>query len=543
MLDNKFVVGEVLGSPGGTGMAYLGWDRTLQRKVVIKELFPGDLVTRLAGYTDVQVLRPALQPAFAMQRELFLEEARKLARLDGVDAVVRVTHYFAQNDTAYFVMPWVPGQPLSDRIGPQNKADAATLLGWMWPLMDGLAAVHQAGLLHRDVKPQNLLIDERGRPVLIDFGNAALREGLAERKSEFFAVSPNFGAPEQYANDNSRMGPWTDLYGLGALMYFCLTGQRPTDAQKRLSGERLPAIDDLAPQAPSLLRRAITLCLALEETQRPQSVQALQQMLLPLRPANRHWIQALPDNTFGQRQRAIHAQVQAGTALPRGMNLAAGAFQWFWLLAHRLTAAGVVSGGLTLAAVGLALMAGGAWNMLPMAVALAWLLGFAPCALFADALHYRRVSAIGSSLPLAHDVQWQQATQALAAEGRPHPGLLVAGLAVPLGWLLLALAVARHEATVRTRVERAMALDELREQVMLYQAAHGVPPSAEDLGYVDQPNAETRAVEIKAGGVDVVLAVAGAEGRRVRWRAVNGRWVCESVDLAQRLLPQTCRRP
>lgn len=540
VLDRQFVVEDLLGSPGGTGMAYLGWDRTLQRKVVIKELFPDGLVTRSPNGLEVQVLRPALQQAFALHRALFLDEARTLARLDGVESVVRVIHFFAENDTAYFVMPWVPGKPLSDFIGPNHQVDATTLLGWVWPLMDGLAAVHQAGLLHRDVKPQNLLIDDRGRPVLIDFGNAALLNGLAQRSSSFFAVSPHFGAPEQYANDNSRMGPWTDIYGLGALMYHALTGQRPTDARQRLAGQDLPAIDDLAPQVPQPLREAVTRCLALEEQQRPQSVQALQQWLAPLRPASRHWVQALPDNAFGRRQRVIHAQVQAGRALPRGMNIVAGACQWFWLLAHRLTAAGAISGGLMLALVGSALMLGGAGPVLPLALALAWVIGFLPCALFADALHYRRVSAVGSSLPLGNDAQWQHARQALADEGRPHPGLLMSGLLVPAGLVLLVLVAAGQEAAVRQRVERAMALEALREQIDQYQAAHGVPPSAEDLGFVDQPSSETRAIEVKAGVVDVVLAVPGAEGRRVRWRREGPSWTCESVDLAPRHLPSAC---
>ena len=144
LLDGKFVVGDVLGAPGGFGIAYLGWDRVLQRKVVIKELFPDRLVTRLAdGGVDVVELRHRVY--FNQQRELFLDEARKLARLDGVDAVARVIHYFAQNDTAYFVMPHVAGTSLARRVAGSGRLPPAQVLQWLWPLAQGLQAIHELG--------------------------------------------------------------------------------------------------------------------------------------------------------------------------------------------------------------------------------------------------------------------------------------------------------------------------------------------------------------------------------------------------------------
>ena len=134
VLDGKFVVGNLLGSPGGFGIAYLGWDRVLQRKVVIKELFPDGLVTRAAGSTKaVDPVQSTHRAFFNLQRELFLDEARKLARLDGVDAVARVIHYFAENDTAYFVMPHVPGTSIAARVAHDG------------PLRPGAGGVDGAG--------------------------------------------------------------------------------------------------------------------------------------------------------------------------------------------------------------------------------------------------------------------------------------------------------------------------------------------------------------------------------------------------------------
>ncbi|MBP7668214.1 MAG: hypothetical protein KA774_15305, partial [Burkholderiaceae bacterium] len=150
VLDGKFVVGNLLGSPGGFGIAYLGWDRVLQRKVVIKELFPDGLVTRAAGSTSsVDAIDSGNRQYFNLQRELFLDEARKLARLDGVDAVARVIHYFAQNDTAYFVMPHVPGTSLAARVVQAGRLPLEQVLLWLWPLAQGLQAIHELGLVHR----------------------------------------------------------------------------------------------------------------------------------------------------------------------------------------------------------------------------------------------------------------------------------------------------------------------------------------------------------------------------------------------------------
>ena len=152
LLDGKFVVGDVLGSPGGFGIAYLGWDRVLQRKVVIKELFPQSLVKRAADATAaVDPVQSTHRAYFNMQRELFLDEARKLARLDGVDSVARVIHYFAENDTAYFVMPFVPGTSLARRVTDAGRIPLATVLQWLWPLGEGLQAIHEQGLVHRDI--------------------------------------------------------------------------------------------------------------------------------------------------------------------------------------------------------------------------------------------------------------------------------------------------------------------------------------------------------------------------------------------------------
>ena len=538
VLDGKFVVGNVLGSPGGFGIAYLGWDRVLQRKVVIKELFPDGLVTRVSGANEVDALETRHRAFFNLQRELFLDEARKLARLDGVDAVARVIHYFAQNDTAYFVMPHVPGTSLGQRVAQAGRLPPEQLLQWLWPLAQGLHAIHALGLMHRDIKPENVLIDERDRPVLIDFGNAAALDTAGEVKHNFFAVSRSFAAPEQYVNDLSRMGPWTDLYAFGALMYFCLSGQRPTDAAVRAAGGELTPLDSLVPGLPTELLHAVDRCMAMDPTQRPADVDALLALLEPLRPQAFSWTQALPANPFGERMRRVHEQVARGLSTPRNLNLAAGALQGLWFFAQRLIWPGVAVSLFTLAVVALGLW----WRVLPWALPTAWLLAAVPCAWYADWLQYRRVATLGASLSVGSDGQRQQARQLLAAAGAPDARSMLLGFVPPLAGLLMWGLVTDYEEDVRYRVRQAVALDDLRQRVATYVAEHRVPPqSLQDVGASFVPNSEISHLELKGGVIELVLGIRGAADRRVRWRLDPQRgWVCEARDLQPQYTPPGC---
>lgn len=544
VLDGKFVVGNVLGSPGGFGIAYLGWDRVLQRQVVIKELFPDTLVRRVGDSHAVDALHPAHRQTFNLQRELFLDEARKLARLDGVDSVARVIHYFAQNDTAYFVMPHVPGSSLAARVAAAGPVSLDALLQWLWPLAEGLRAIHALGLVHRDIKPENVLIDERERPVLIDFGNARVTDEVSgaaaadDAKSNFFAVSRCFAAPEQYVNDLSRTGPWTDLYALGALIWFCLTGQRPTDSAVRAAGGELPPLASLVPGLPRPLLDAVDRCLTLDTSRRPQHVDELLALLEPLRPRAFHWTQALPDNAFGRRMLRLHEQAGRNVALPRSLNPWAALLQGFWLFGHRLFLPGATASLVVLAGVGIGLW----WRVLPWAVPLAWAIAALPCAVFADALLYRRVATLGAGLQAAGEAQRQAARSLLAGAGRIDPRTLPIGFATPLLALLMWGVATDYEEDVRFRVRQAVALDDLRQRVAAYLAEHRVPPqSLQDVGVSFVANSELRHLEIKAGVVEAVLAVKGADGRRLRWRLDPQQgWVCESRDLPPQLTPDGC---
>ncbi len=540
LLDGKFVVGNLLGSPGGFGIAYLGWDRVLQRKVVIKELFPDGLVTRAAGSTSsVDAIESGDRTFFNQQRELFLDEARKLARLDGVDAVARVIHYFAQNETAYFVMPHVPGTNLASRVAEVGRLPLEQVLLWLWPLAQGLQAIHELGLVHRDIKPENVLIDERERPVLIDFGNATALDTAGQIKHNFFAVSRCFAAPEQYINDLSRTGPWTDVYAFGALLYFCLTGQRPTDSAVRAAGGEVAPLASLVPDLPAPLLQAIDHAMAMDPAQRPGTINDFLALLEPLRPQPFSWPQALPDNAFGERMRRVHDQVARGLATPRNLNLLAGSLQGFWFFTQRLIWPGAAASLFVLLLVGVGLW----WRVLPWALAVAWLLAAVPCAWYADWLQYRRLATLGASLSLSTEAQQQQARQLLAAAGAADARSMLIGFIPLLAGLLMWGLVTDYEEDVRYRVRQAVALDDLRSRVAAYVAENKVPPQTlQDVGATFVANSEVSHLELKGAVIEIVLGVRGAADRRVRWRLDPERgWVCEARDLQPQYTPPGCR--
>lgn len=540
VLDGKFVVGNVIGSPGGFGIAYLGWDRVLQRRVVIKELFPDTLVRRVEGSNAVDTIESRRRGYFNLQRELFLEEARKLARLDNVDAVARVIHYFAQNDTAYFVMPHVPGTSLAAIVAAAGRLPATQVLQWLWPLAEGLQAIHELGLVHRDIKPENVLIDERERPVLIDFGNATALDTTPDAKPQFFAVSRCFAAPEQYVNDLERTGPWTDVYAFGALLYFCLSGERPTDSAIRAAGGEVVPLERFVPDLPPPLVQAIERAMALDPAARPASIAEFLVLLEPVRPQAGSWVQALPDNRFGARMRRVHDQLAAGDEVPRHPDAAAGVLQAFWFFAHRLYLPGALAGGFVLALFGVGLW----FRVAEFALPLAWAAAALPCALYADALRYRRIATLGASLPLASEAQRQHACALLAAAGRPDARAMLLGFAVPLLGLLMWGLVTDYEDDVRYRVRQAIALDDLRQRVAGYVAEQKVPPqSLQDVGATFVPNTEISNLELKGGVIELVLRVRGAAGRRVRWRLDPDRgWVCEARDLQPQYTPEHCAK-
>lgn len=274
----EFTFVKLLGA-GGFGITYQAIDRTLQRDVAIKEYFPQQFAERRSDNTIVS--RPGDDNAQTFQWGLdrFLAEARTLAKLDHPN-VVKVSRYFERNGTAYLVMAFEEGSDLADWLSARSELPSeAEIKSMMLPLLDGLQAIHEQGLIHRDIKPQNIVVRANGTPVLIDFGSA--RSVGQEQTTVTTLISPGYSPPEQYSNDPALQGPWTDIYAIAGVMYRMIAGEGPPDAMGRIGGTPLRSAADVAQNklSPALLK-AVDRGLDMEAAKRPQSVAEFRALLL-----------------------------------------------------------------------------------------------------------------------------------------------------------------------------------------------------------------------------------------------------------------------
>ena len=265
----------VLGS-GGFGITYLGYDHHLDKAVAIKEYLPNDLAVR----TDNQSVLPKStqdRADYEWGLERFLSEAQTLARFDHRH-IIKIHRFFRAHGTGYIVMEYAEGVTLSELLQRKGTLTEAELKAILFPILDGLEAVHEADFLHRDIKPGNIVIRDDGSPVLIDFGSA--RQAVAGKSRSVTAiVTPGYAPIEQYSV-KGHQGPWTDIYGLGAVCYRCLVGEPPDDATERLREDPLiPAIQRCEGKASAALLNAIDRALRVNEGERPQNIAAWREVL------------------------------------------------------------------------------------------------------------------------------------------------------------------------------------------------------------------------------------------------------------------------
>lgn len=270
----EYRIDRVLGG-GGFGITYLAQDVNLQLPVAIKEYFPSSVALRAPDHS-VHARSSEGQEQFDWGLDRFIEEARALASFRHPN-IVRVLRYFKKNGTAYIVMEYESGEPLKQWLRQQHGLDQAGLLKLVYPLLDGLETVHKLHFLHRDIKPDNIYIRADGTPVLLDFG-AARR--VSKNNDMTNIVSPGFAPFEQY-HSKGNQGPWTDLYSLGAVMYWITTGKQPMESASRVQDDSMPTAAQLGNGAAFGVKLLHTIDWALEpnEKKRPQSVNDLRQAL------------------------------------------------------------------------------------------------------------------------------------------------------------------------------------------------------------------------------------------------------------------------
>ena len=230
VIHNRFITGKVIGY-GGFGVTYLAWDGMLQQKVAIKEYMPSEFSTRMPGNSQITVFIGEKAEQFNDGKRKFIEEARKLAKFQNEDGIVNIIDSFEENNTAYLVMEYLDGETLAEylkEVGTIQEDDAIDMLR---PIMESLKRVHEIGILHRDIAPDNIFITKDGRIKLIDFG-ASRYATTTHSRSLTVIVKPGFSPEEQYRSRGDQ-GAYTDVYSIAATLYKMITGKTPPDAMER----------------------------------------------------------------------------------------------------------------------------------------------------------------------------------------------------------------------------------------------------------------------------------------------------------------------
>lgn len=270
-------------SAGGFSFVYLASDAD-GTTVAIKEYLPSALALRAEGD---QIVIPTQEASgnFRHGLKCFFEEGRALANINHKN-IVRVLNFFRANETVYMVMQYERGKSLQEYILSHNEPVSENFVRRVFTeLLNGLREVHTQKLLHLDIKPANIYIRLDGSPVLLDFGSArqTLSDAVAQLPPSY---TPGFASPEQHTN-RDELGPWSDIYSIGATIYSCLTRSSPVAANDRLKKDTLASAEKVGKDIYSdNLLKIIDSCLELDHLKRPQSIYALQKSLQHDLPPN-----------------------------------------------------------------------------------------------------------------------------------------------------------------------------------------------------------------------------------------------------------------
>ena len=278
VLKGQYEIGRILGR-GGFGITYLAIDQNLGMPVAIKEHLPRELAGRVPGSRTVAPLTQTDKAGFTLTLQRFAEEGGAIARLGEHPNVVQALTLFHENETAYLVMRYLEGEPLDaicDRTGrlPERQAVEIAIA-----ILDGLRAVHDLGLIHRDIKPGNVFVTTKGLVKLLDFGSA--RDALQKTGTMTRLWTEGY-APFEQQRAGGQVGPWSDVYATGATLYRMLVGRTPPDAASERSAPNNPTRLE-APSEHGIsedVSRIVETALAMSPAHRFASAQAMQAALI-----------------------------------------------------------------------------------------------------------------------------------------------------------------------------------------------------------------------------------------------------------------------
>lgn len=274
ILHGRYLIGKVLGK-GGFGITYIGMDLMLEVKVAVKEYFPTGEATRDQGGSSALRWEYS-QDSMTMRRkgyDSFLKEARKMAKLDQIPTIVRVRDIFLENATAYIVMDYVEGTTLKEKLQKYGTMTFSECMDLLRPMMKDLAKVHKQGMIHRDISPDNIMVQKDDSVRLLDLGAAKDMTAVQGPKSQM-VTKKGFSPLEQYM-DAGKIGPWTDVYALCATLYYCITGKVLPAAIDRIDQPKLRLPDTMKESLPQTVKDALKAGLSLKAAERIQSVEEL----------------------------------------------------------------------------------------------------------------------------------------------------------------------------------------------------------------------------------------------------------------------------
>ena len=270
ILADRYIIGRAVGA-GGFGIIYNAWDQKLDTIVAVKEFFAGRLVTRAAKTKDV-IINKKSQAEFEYRKARFLAEARNMAKFGSHRSIPNVFEFFEENNTAYIVMELLHGVGLNEYLrnnGGKIDVDFAIMIAN--EIGNALKSMHDIGIIHRDVAPDNIYInsDKDLSIKLLDLGAAKLTD--AKEDVIDIILKPGYSPVEQYDNTMS-IGPWTDIYALGASLYVMLTGVKPDESTNRKIEDTVVPPHELNPDIPENLSNTIMKAMALDRHMRFKNI-------------------------------------------------------------------------------------------------------------------------------------------------------------------------------------------------------------------------------------------------------------------------------
>lgn len=288
ILAGKYLLGRVLGE-GGFGITYIAWDLKRECRVAVKEYFPSGLATRdtRLGDGEALIIMPGEKAAYYRNGlKNFAEEGKNLARFQHLPGIVSVRDFFQDNGTAYIVMDYAEGKNLKqylrehyEKNGEHAPMEENQILEMMQPLLQALSEIHKAGIIHRDISPENIICGEDGKITLIDFGAARAVTGT-ETKSLTIMLKHGYAPEEQYRT-RGKQGSWTDIYAICATMYQMASGYLPIESVERLYEDELKPLKQLNTGISEKFSDVIEKGMAVRGDKRYQSVEEIYKELYP----------------------------------------------------------------------------------------------------------------------------------------------------------------------------------------------------------------------------------------------------------------------